>query len=319
MNIRQEKRMLFYNLSEGNIEVEYKNLSPDAVNVGLVRLEELENIYQSWGFSEATIHACHRESKTLQNTLSVYDDYSFGIIHVLDTKDVFKKPDRMAFYIKKNLFLAVDLFDEDKSTISALIASMEHLKAGKCTMERLISGFLSNLICEDNIMVENMETSISKLEKKVTLHYMEDFNSQFLPLRSALLRLRNYYEQIVVILEDLQENVNDIFEEESLRYFKVLTDRVTRLSNNIQMLRDYASQVREAHQEQMDYRLNNTMKLFTVVTTIFLPLTLIVGWYGMNFKYMPELTWKYGYYIVIIISILVILFCIWLFKKKKWF
>jgi magnesium transporter len=61
------------------------------------------------------------------------------------------------------------------------------------------------------------------------------------------------------------------------------------------------------------------MKVFTVITTIFMPLTLIVGWYGMNFKYMPELNWKYGYLTVIIASILVVSGCIFFFKKKKLF
>lgn len=311
--------MLFYNLSDGVMEVLYENLSQDKVNVGLVSLKELEEIHDSWGFSETTVTACKSESKNLQNTISVYDDYSFGILHVLDVKDIFKRPDRMAFYIKKNLFLAVDLLDEDKSTIGALLSSMERLKTGKCTMERLIAGFFSNLLCKDNMILEDLENTISYLEKSVTLDRVKDFNKQFLPLRKALLKLRNYYEQIVNIMEDLEENANSIFEEENLRYFKILKDRVERLANNVQMLRDYASQVREAHQEQMDYRLNNTMKLFTVVTTIFLPLTLIAGWYGMNFKFMPELSWKYGYLFVIGLSILVILFCIWLFKKKKLF
>ena len=67
----------------------------------------------------------------------------------------------------------------------------------------------------------------------------------------------------------------------------------------------------------MDYNLNNTMKIFTVVTTVFLPLSLIVGWYGMNFTNMPELTWKYGYLAVILLSVAVVIFCFWFFKKKK--
>jgi magnesium transporter len=83
------------------------------------------------------------------------------------------------------------------------------------------------------------------------------------------------------------------------------------------MLRDYTSQVREAYQAKLDYDLNSIIKVFTVVTTIFLPLTLIVGWYGMNFTTMPELTWKYGYVYTIILSIVVVIICIIYFKKKK--
>lgn len=60
------------------------------------------------------------------------------------------------------------------------------------------------------------------------------------------------------------------------------------------------------------------MTLLTVVTTIFMPLTLIAGWYGMNFKYMPEFEWRLGYPVVILVSILIVIFCLILFKKKKW-
>ena len=60
------------------------------------------------------------------------------------------------------------------------------------------------------------------------------------------------------------------------------------------------------------------MKIFTVITTIFLPLTLVVGWYGMNVK-MPEYDWTYGYLYVIIISIVLVLVSIYIIRKKKWF
>ena len=59
------------------------------------------------------------------------------------------------------------------------------------------------------------------------------------------------------------------------------------------------------------------MKILTIVTTIFLPLSLLAGWYGMNFTGMPELTWKYGYPTVIAVSILVVTVCLWIMKKKK--
>ena len=60
------------------------------------------------------------------------------------------------------------------------------------------------------------------------------------------------------------------------------------------------------------------MTLLTVVTSIFLPLTLIAGWYGMNFRYMPELEWKASYPVVILVSILIVVVCLVWFKKKKW-
>lgn len=78
-------------------------------------------------------------------------------------------------------------------------------------------------------------------------------------------------------------------------------------------------QLREMHQTQVDIRQNEIMKFLTIVTTIFMPLTLIAGWYGMNFVHMPELSLRYGYVVICGICLLIMLIEIWFFKKKKWF
>ena len=84
------------------------------------------------------------------------------------------------------------------------------------------------------------------------------------------------------------------------------------------MLREYTLQIREMHQSQLDMRQNDTMRILTVVTTLFFPLSLLTGWYGMNFQNMPELKSPYGYLLIILVSIAVILAEIWYFKKKDW-
>ncbi|MDD4312237.1 MAG: CorA family divalent cation transporter [Eubacteriales bacterium] len=99
--------------------------------------------------------------------------------------------------------------------------------------------------------------------------------------------------------------------------FRTARDKIARLSANAQLLRDRLVQVREAYMAALDDSANRIMKVFTVVTTVFLPLTLIVGWYGMNFKYMPELSSRYGYPVVILRSILVVVISLLFFKKKR--
>ena len=93
-------------------------------------------------------------------------------------------------------------------------------------------------------------------------------------------------------------------------------DRIDRLNR---MLREYASQISSEYQAQVDFQQNRVMKLLTIVTTIFLPLSLIVGWYGMNFQGMPELSWAYGYPAVIAVSVLIAVCLVIYFKKKRWF
>ena len=83
-------------------------------------------------------------------------------------------------------------------------------------------------------------------------------------------------------------------------------------------LREYAMQVSGEYQSQVDIAQNRVMQLLTIVTTIFLPLSLIVGWYGMNFD-MPELSWEYGYPVVIVLAVVIVAVLIRYFKRKKWF
>ena len=94
-------------------------------------------------------------------------------------------------------------------------------------------------------------------------------------------------------------------------------NRVERLHNYVETIREYLQQIREMYQTQIDIHQNRIMSILTIVTTLFLPLTLITGWYGMNFPNMPEFGWKYAYPAVIIVSILVIILEIIYFKKKK--
>ena len=96
-----------------------------------------------------------------------------------------------------------------------------------------------------------------------------------------------------------------------------MTDDVIRLREESQLLRESCAQLQSLFQAEIDTRQNRIMQILTIVTTIFLPLTLLVGWYGMNFVGMPELTWKYGYPVVVIVSIVTVGISLWVCKKKK--
>ena len=83
-------------------------------------------------------------------------------------------------------------------------------------------------------------------------------------------------------------------------------------------MREYTVQLRDLIQTRIDVKQNRIITLLTVITTIFTPLTLLTGWYGMNFRYMPELESRWGYPAVIAVSLAIALGCLLYFKKKKW-
>ena len=173
------------------------------------------------------------------------------------------------------------------------------------------------MISKDYEYIEELQEEIEELESQDDEEKSLTFTNSLRQLNKELLLLRTYYDNLVIIGEELQMNHHHVFEEDDMRYFEIFTRRIERFADNVQMLRELLNQANEAHQSKLDYKLNKTMQFFTVVTTIFMPLTLIAGWYGMNFPNMPEFGWKYAYPAVIIVSILVIILEIIYFKKKK--
>lgn len=186
------------------------------------------------------------------------------------------------------------------------------------SIEKMLYNFFAELIKEDTNYLETLEEEITETEDALLTSSEKDCAKEIITYRRELLELKKYYEQLNRIFEGLVENENHLISEDSLRYFNILDSRIDRLFSNVLNIRDYVSQVREAYQAQIDIEQNNLMRIFTVVTSIFLPLTLIVGWYGMNLK-MPEFSWQHGYIFVIGLSILITIVCLIIFKRKRWF
>lgn len=177
--------------------------------------------------------------------------------------------------------------------------------------------FLELLIAKDLHHLQELEDKLNRLEDEVLTDHMEDLNSRMTSLRKEVIGWIRYYTQLDDMVCEFQENENEYFDENELRMFRMVENRIDRLKDEAQTLREFGLQVRELFQAEIDIRQNRIMKILTVVTTIFLPLSLVAGWYGMNFRNMPELTWKYGYIAVIAFSILIVLICLLIMKKKK--
>lgn len=131
------------------------------------------------------------------------------------------------------------------------------------------------------------------------------------------LLLHNYYEQMVDIGEELQENNGNFFSVTNLRFFKLFTDKASRLANNTHHLRESLMQVRENYDTALGFNQSQIMKALAVLTAIFAPLSLITNWYGMNFENMPMLQWEYGPYAVIGFSVVAVCFCLGLIWRNS--
>lgn len=310
---------MFYSIHDKEIrEVALEQIDSHDICVGYLTLEELRGCYEQLGLSEVAVKDCMTDFTHFRTSIDVYDEFSFGMINIVDILNLSSKRNRIGFFIKKNLFIIIKILDKGDNIRQMFLDSIGRFRQN-ATMEKVIYGVLERLLSSGNRGLVMTERQIIGMEREVVNGKIdEDLNKEIFDLRNRLSTLKNYYDQLIDIGEALQENENDLFEEEDLRYFKIFTDKSQRLSNNTQLLCDNLIHLREALDATLNYNLNNTMKLFTIVTIIFQPLTLIVGWYGMNFTKMPELAWKFGYVYVIVLSILVVTGILIYFKKKKY-
>ena len=193
------------------------------------------------------------------------------------------------------------VFIDDTDTARGIIERIKHSRQWKIpSLERFLYDFLEQIVHED-------------------LHLMEQFDLKEINLiRSDIRELRIHYEQLIDFVQELEENENGFFQEENLRYFHLFSNRMARLYDTATSLRDYTMQLGDLYQSQIDLKQNRIMTILTVVTTIFMPLTLITGWYGMNFTHMPELDSPYGYPLVIVTALVIAVASLLYFKKKKW-
>ena len=241
---------------------------------------------------------------------------TIGTILIPDKQDLIEKEFGFGFYIHKKHLVFID----DTQRIARIAARLPEIKAFDTTLEaRFFIELLEFLINDDVLYLQRYEDKLVQVEEELMDHELEDFHEDILRYRREIMTLNGYYQQLSEMLQMMSENKNGLFNAEDCRILRVIANRADRLYDNTKMLREYTGQLREMYQSQIDIMQNKTMRILTVVTTIFMPLTLIAGWYGMNFRYMPELMSKYGYPGVIIFSILVVIIEIIYFKRKKWF
>lgn len=310
---------MFYQFANTIEKIPQNALDPNIITAGYITIDELTKCYSDFGFSLATIDACKDDVRYYRSSIEVYDDYCFGTLKITDPEDSISHEDYIAFYVKKNLLLLVEVQDDNCSLKKKFDNALSRFQPKTITLEKIVYSYFNALIDGDNKSLEDKEFRINKLEEYVlTNQATKDFNLNLHHMKKELLILRNYYEQLIDIGEALQENENDIFENEDLRYFKIFTNKAIRLKDNVLLLSESLVQLGDAYKSTLDISQNNLMATFTVITAIFLPLTVIVGWYGMNFQSMPEFKWKYGYIFVITLSVMVVGILGFIFKKKKW-
>ncbi|NBH14583.1 hypothetical protein D3Z36_10485 [Lachnospiraceae bacterium] len=236
--------------------------------------------------------------------------------------DVKRRVASAAFLLDEQEFLLVILKDENDV--------LHRLSGGSgegAEMEEKLETVFEGLLKQAKQKVEEMEKYLIDMEQEIVGgRISRNRNRSIFECKRLLTVWKNDYMQFLNMIEGingLEEKKKDtskkILNEEAACYFRIYENKLRHLTEENQFLYEELVHIREALDAALSYEQNRIMKLFTTVTTIFMPLSLIAGWYGMNFEGMPELHWRYGYGFVSALSVLVVLACFWFFRKKKLF
>lgn len=223
--------------------------------------------------------------------------------------------------LKDNVFITYH--DEDieaTDEIDALAKELEEEAPSNLTPKVAAMMLLDKIVDFYTETVESIEDNVLSFEKRHSKdkkqHYIMD---DIFDLRAKLIRIKGIIVPMSELVDELERDQHMIETEHDHHYIHHIQDHMIKQKNIIKNSQELTDEIRNNHESYNNYRMNRVMQMLTLVSTVFLPLTLIAGIYGMNFEYMPELKWKYGYFTVLIVMALLLVVSMVYFKKKKWY
>jgi magnesium transporter len=160
-------------------------------------------------------------------------------------------------------------------------------------------------------LIENIEDELLSNPSAQTLNIIQKIKRELIFLRRSVSPMRE-------LLASIQRSESQLLNYKTKRYFGDIYDHVIRITEAMESYRDLIAGMLDIYLSSVSNKMNETMKILTVFASIFIPLTFIAGVYGMNFKYMPELEWRWGYPMLWGVFISVSVFLLRFFKNKKW-
>lgn len=249
-----------------------------------------------------------------------YDDYLFFTLKMLYRIEGTQFDyEQISFVLGHNFLISFqekegDLFDGFRERIR-LDQGRVRKRQADYLLYRLIDIIVDNyynVLDRIGDLIEEMEETIYENPSAESFHKIQRLKKELIYLRKALYPLRDAVNKLI-------KGESGFIHDENVRFFADVYDHVVHLIDTVDTYKDLISGLLDVHINAMNNKLNEVIKVLTVISTIFIPLTFIVGVYGMNFRFMPELQWEYGYYGVWIIMIAVTFGMLGFFRYKKWF
>lgn len=247
-----------------------------------------------------------------------YKDYIFMILEDIRFDDgVELRTKQLSLILFKNLIISIEEYEsgffniisekiKDKINVVDISADSIFYELVEITVE----GYFD--------VLEIIGEKIDVVEDRLLLNPTKETLGEIYTLKRSLISTRKTLWLIRNAMNRLIKNEFNLVGNRALSYFREIYDNIVQLVDLTETYRDICSGMLDIYLSSISNKTNDIMKVLTILSTTFIPLTFLAGVYGMNFKYFPEINWEYGYIGFWLISLIITLFMIRFFKRKKW-
>jgi magnesium transporter len=271
-------------------------------NVHHLVLEDILNTHQRPKFEEYDDHLYI----VLKCLLSEGEDFSVGYEQIS-----LLLLENFVFLFKEK---TDDLFRPVQQRIRSSKSRFRSLGA-----DYLMYSILDTVVDQNFILIDALDNAITSLEENILASEPTQSSLNTIQsLKREIIVIRRHVSPVRELMAGILRSESGLIEEKTLIYLRDVSDHVIRVIESIESYREILSGLQEIYFSNVSNKMNEVMKVLTVFASIFIPLTFLVGIYGMNFEYMPELEWKWAYPALWVAFITIPAILLVYFKKKKW-
>ena len=253
--------------------------------------------------------------------IEITDDYFFIVMKLVlfNAEQKILETEQVSFILGRSFLFSFsertdEIFNPIKDRINSQLG-----KIRKRGSDYLLYALMDIVVDHYFLALEKVDERIESLDDEVINNPDRSQIESIYNLRNLLLIIRKSIWPLREIVNQIIKDESDLLDESIEPYLRDLYDHTIHITETIEQQREITNGLMEIYLSMMSNKMNEVMKVLTVIATIFIPLTFIVGIYGMNFKYMPELEWPWAYFTVWGVMIGIVGLMFYYFKKKNWF
>lgn len=285
---------------------------------GLNYVNEIEAIGNHYGLHPLVLEDI--VNITQRPKIDEYENYIFVVLKMLYyDKDEQIVSEQVSFILGKNYVLS---FQESEGDVFDSVR--DRLRQGKGRIRTLSSDYLLYALIDTTVdhyfsVIEILGEKIEDFETAIfSGNASDEVSKDIQNLKREILRLRRAIFPLREVINRIEKNESNLIQDKTITYYRDIYDHLIHVTENIDIYREMIWSLMDMYMTSISNKMNEVMKVLTIMASIFIPLTFIAGIYGMNFDYIPELHYQHAYFVLWGVMILLFIGMLIYFKRKKW-